>query len=125
MSEQFSPKVVFIGIPLDMDAADVVDFVSSCSQSTECVQCPPKIYFDGYDEDPLEVWEIDRCVDICERIVMANLLRRLDPRSAFFVFRVATGMQERVSEEWVITFSCLMQGKVSAVEEFLFSGGRL
>ncbi len=62
------------------------------------------VMFGGYDDFTMEIWEIGRCVDICKAIVDAGLLPRLDRRSAWFVYRTATGMTERVGDDYILRF---------------------
>jgi hypothetical protein len=66
------------------------------------------LMFGGYDDDPREVWEIDRCVTICKAIVVSTVFQRLDWRSALFVYRVATGMPDRVDDDFILRFVDLM-----------------
>ena len=66
------------------------------------------VMFGGYDEDPREVWQIDRCVTICKAIVDSGLLPKLDRRSAWFVYRTSTGMQAHAGDDYILRFVELM-----------------
>lgn len=50
---------------------------------------PWLVDFMGYDADPREVWQIERCIDICKAIQAAGLLRHLTRDCAWLFFRVA------------------------------------
>jgi hypothetical protein len=62
------------------------------------------VMFGGYDDDPREVWQIERCVTICKAIVDSGLLPRLDRRSAWFVYRTATGMPDQTGDDYILRF---------------------
>ena len=66
------------------------------------------VTFGGYDDDAREVWEIDRCVDICNGIIDYGLLPRLAPDSAWFVYRTATMMPGLVQPDYMDRFAELM-----------------
>jgi hypothetical protein len=80
----------------------------------ECIDSLPDrratVTFGGYDDDPREVWEIDRCVKICTAIMGSGLLARLDHRSAWFVYRTATGMPDQTSDDYILRFVSLVAG---------------
>jgi hypothetical protein len=68
------------------------------------------VTFGGYDDDPREIWEIDRCVKICTAIMGSGLMPRLDRRSAWLLYRTATGMPNHTSDDYILRFVDLVAG---------------
>ena len=68
------------------------------------------VMFGGYGDDDRDVWDIVRCVTICKAIVDSGLLQRLTRQSAWFVYRTATGMPDRTSDEYILRFVELVCG---------------
>lgn len=66
------------------------------------------VMFNGYDDDQREIWEIDRCVEICRVMIEYELLPRLTMDSAWLVYRTATGMPETVNAEYLAKFEKLL-----------------
>jgi hypothetical protein len=90
------------------DARDALRHIESCMNLLPNRRAT--LMFGGYDDDPREVWEIDRCVTICKAIIDSTLLSRLDRRSAWFVYRTATGMPDRVGDDYFLRFIDMLCG---------------
>jgi hypothetical protein len=84
------------------DTVDALGHIESCMNLLPDRRAT--LMFGGYEDDPREVWEIDRCVSICKAIVGSTLLPKLDRRSAWFVYRTATGMPDSTSDEYILRF---------------------
>ena len=98
-------------ILLEWDATDAVGWLKELVRSHPG---PWLVDFSGYDADPREVWQIERCIDICGAIQAAGLLRYLTRDCAWLFFRVANRLFVRgttlsmATDDQVSQFASLM-----------------
>lgn len=50
------------------------------------------VTFDGYDDDDREIWDIERCVEICRAFEQAGVLGCMAVDTAWLFYRVANGL---------------------------------
>ena len=99
---QVDSSLFAIEIERHRDVGDAVLHIETLTNSLPGRRAT--VMFGGYGDEGRDVWEIVRCVTICKAIVDAGLLPRLTRQSAWFVYRTATGMPDRSSDEYILRF---------------------
>lgn len=51
-----------------------------------------KVTFDGYDDDDREIWDIERCAEICRVFEQAGVLGCMAVDTAWLFYRVSHGL---------------------------------
>ena len=78
-----------VNLSLNMDADKAVKFIRGLLYKYNLDSRQLTVQFDGYNDDPREIWEIDRCVSVCQAVQDAGLFPHLTIDCAWLFYRIA------------------------------------
>ena len=99
------PIDTVINLPLNTDADKSEEFIRGVIYKYNLVGRPLTVLFDGYNDDPREIWEIDRCVSVCQAVQDAGLFPHLTIDSAWLFYKVANRLFIRGQTRFMFTDS--------------------
>lgn len=83
------PIDTVINLSLNIDADKAAKFIRGLLYKYNLDSRPLTVLFDGYNDDPREIWEIDRCVSVCQAVQDAGLFPHLTIDCAWLFYKVA------------------------------------